>query len=68
MTGNNPPVIIELDAEMVEFLLQNCHSNMTMGLDMLQNKMVRSRDLMERLVDNIEKFKKLKCIIEAAQK
>lgn len=68
MTGNNPPVIIELDAEMVEFLLQNCHSNITMGLDMLQNKMVRSRDLMERLVDNIEKFKKLKGIIEAAQK
>ncbi len=56
--SNNPPVTIELSAELADFVVENCEANMEFGLKSLQ--MLTSRDLQERLVANMERFKALR--------
>jgi len=56
--------IIELDPELVEFLIVNCEANMTLGLAALQKV---SRETAEKLVTNIENFKRIKKAAEEAK-
>ena len=55
-SSNNPPVY--LTQELKEFLVQNCDSNISVGLQALSG--MQSRDLAERMVGLIEKFRALK--------
>jgi hypothetical protein len=55
--SNNPPVILELPKELAEFIVTNCDANITFALQFLQQ--LKSRDLQEQMVANIEKFKQL---------
>lgn len=66
--SNNPPkAIIELDKEMTTFVLDNCESNLRLGVILLQNMMdTDNRAGAEKVVELIEKFKKLKKIVEKA--
>lgn len=63
MPGNNPPhKVVELDKETYDFIIGNCDSNIAFGFRALEG--MQSRDLMEKVVANIEQFKKLKKLLE----
>lgn len=66
---NNPPhVVIELDEEMAQFVLDNCEANQRIGIGILENMMkTENRKGAEKIVDMIEKFKKLKSLMEKAR-
>lgn len=56
---NSGKVLLEIDAELAAFIVENCDSNLSLGLAIMMNRSV-SRKGMETLVANTEKFKKLK--------
>lgn len=62
---NGAPVIVELPAELAEFLIETCDSNVAFALGFLQTV---SRETAEKLVDQLEKYKKIKALIKDAQK
>lgn len=62
---NNPPVTIELSAELFEFLTDNCEANLEYGLKTL--RMIHSQDLLEKQVAQMEKFKELRKILKDAR-
>jgi len=61
--SNNPPVVIELDAEMADFIEENCDANIAFALGMLQSGESNRSDKPERLVVAIEKFKRLRQLV-----
>lgn len=63
--SNNPPVIVELTPELADFVIENCDSNLAMGFNVLQG--TQSRDVAERVVVLVEKFKALKAAVERAR-
>lgn len=63
---NKPPVaIVELDDEMVTFILDNCDANQRLGLTLLEG--VKTKESAEKIVGFLEKFKKLKGLVEKAR-
>ena len=52
---NRPPVRLELTHEEAAFLRENCEGNIVYGLNALDR--LSSRDLLEKMVHNIEMFK-----------
>jgi hypothetical protein len=58
-TSNNPPVVLELDSEIVDFLVENCEANISLALRILDNRS-SSRETLEKVVNMTEKFKKLR--------
>lgn len=59
MKSNDPPeVIIGMSRELAKFLIENCDSNISVGLSSLQ--LTTSKENAERLVKMIEQFKELK--------
>lgn len=58
--SNNPPVTIELDDEMAAFVEENCDANIAFALNALQSV---SRETAEKLVVQLEKFKRLRELV-----
>ena len=55
--SNNPPdVSLELDADTARFLLDNCETNLTLGLGLIMSPGI-SRENAEKLVAMNDKFK-----------
>lgn len=62
--SNNPPeVMIGVSRELAEFIIENSESNLVFGLKALDT--LTSRDLQEKMVAQMEKFKALR---DAAKK
>ena len=66
MKTNNPPITVELDAAMVDFIIDNCEANMRFALGVLQNRSL-PRAALEKIVDQNEKFKQLRELVLKAQ-
>lgn len=58
-------LLVELPAELAEFLLANCEANLTFGLQALPT--LTSRDLQEQMVTQIENFKAVRAAIKKAR-
>lgn len=64
---NRPPrAVLELDEEMFAFLLANAEVNISFGLGALQelNMAGCSRETMEKMVHQIDQFKKLRAMLK----
>lgn len=64
--SNRPPVVVEFPADLAEFLLETSNSSIVQGLQFLQ--IVRTRENQKALIDQIEKFKAIKKLVEEAKK
>lgn len=65
MKSNNPPYkVVELTKEQYEFLLDNCDTNISMGLEALPA--MQSNESIQRIVDLIEQFKSVKKALKDA--
>ena len=62
----NAPILIEVSPELAAFILENCESNLGMGIQILSN--LTSRDLQEKMVATIENFRALQAATKAALK
>ena len=64
--SNNPPhVIIELTKEEYDFLIENCESNISLSLSVLNG--LKSRSQAQKIVELLEKFKNIrKKLLDAA--
>jgi len=58
MSNNPPDVILDLTFEEAKFLVENCEANLNLSLQVLPN--LTSRDLMEKLVNQMEMFKTIR--------
>lgn len=58
-------VWVGLTPAQAELVVENCNSNITAGLLMLEQ--IKSRDNLEKMVDLIEGFKGLKAAVEKAK-
>lgn len=67
MISNNPPVVIELEPELADFLVENCESNIEFALRALQTMGVESRAAAEKLVEMNDKFKRLRDAVRKAR-
>lgn len=69
--SNNPPVVLELEPDLADFLVENCEANLRMGMNILQNLNAvegsKDRKFAEKLVDQLEKFRKLRKLVEEAK-
>lgn len=65
MSNNAPDIVLELTNEQAAFLMENCDSNITFGLNaMMTGELERSS--LEKLVELSEKFKGIrKALIKA---
>ena len=63
--SNNPPIVVELTPELADFLLDNCEANIEFGLKAMST--MESRDLIEKLIENMEKFKSLRQAVKDAR-
>lgn len=71
MSGHNqPPVVVELPGDLADFLIDNCETNMEFGLRVLVmvQEGTMSRETGQKVVDLAEKFKRVRAIIQKAQK
>ena len=65
--SNGPPVIVELTQEEAKFLIDNCESNIIMGLQALQTTLT-SKDLMKKVINLNDCFKTIRDkIMKASQ-
>lgn len=62
---NNPPLLVEMSPELAEFVLANCESNLTFGIQALGT--LTSRDLQEQMVTQLEHFKALRAAVTKAK-
>lgn len=58
MSNHPPEVTVELTRELAEFVVENCDSNLVLGLQLTQS--LQDRDKLEQLVALNDRFKKLK--------
>lgn len=67
---NNPPLLVEMDASLARFVIENCDANISIGLNTLQMVMqgALSREAGEKTVALMENFKAVKKAVEKAQK
>lgn len=63
---NNPPVMIELPREIAEFIIENCDSNLRLGIQLLDKSENEIQG--RKIVRLIENFRTLKTIVEKAMK
>lgn len=68
--SNNPPILVELDDALAEFVMENCDSNIEMSLVLLQRgaDANMSQSSLEKFVALGENFKKLKKLVAQAKK
>ncbi len=61
MTNNPPYVSLELTQEQAEFLLKNCNSNLTLGLQLVMA--CKSREQAEKFIQFNENFKAIRTML-----
>jgi hypothetical protein len=62
MISNAPPVRIELDRHLADFVIENCDLNIAFALRMMQA--LEYRSAIQMLIVNIEQLKKLKLAVQ----
>jgi len=63
---NNPPITIEIDAKLADFVLDNCDTNIELGLKLLQSY-GDNISTAYKLVEMVENFRALKNAIVNAR-
>lgn len=66
MSKNSPYLLLPLTKEQTEFIIRNCDANIGFALSQLQN--LDNIELCHKLVDQMEKFKELKGLVEKEKK
>ena len=66
MSKNSPYLLLPLTQEQTEFIIKNCDANISFALSQLQS--LDNIELCHKLVDQMEKFKELKNLVEKEMK